>query len=266
MPKIVFFDIDGTLRGFEENGIRPSVRAAVAKARRAGVKCFVCTGRHPLEISEENLLDGLEFDGYIYLNGSYCVDAQGRALHRAPIDPSQLKRLLEMKRSEDFSLILMEEKRMYIDRSTPLVERMQSLIHTRVPPVVADLTPALERDIYQMILFASEDTLARLMAQLPFCEATRWFDAAPMALDVTPAGSSKCEGIRRVLAHYGISADEAAAVGDGLNDADMLRMVGMGVAMGNACAQAKAAARAVAPDVEQDGLAWAVDYILGEKA
>lgn len=264
MPKILFFDIDGTLRGFQEKGIRPSVRTAVAKARRAGVKCFVCTGRHPLEISEENLLDGLSFDGYIYLNGSYCVDAQGRALHRMVIDPSQLKRLIELKKSEDFSLLLMEEKRMYIDRCTPMVEHMQSLIHTRVPPVVPDLTPALERNIYQMILFGEEDTLVRLMAQLPLCEATRWFDAMPVALDVTPAGSSKCEGIRHVLAYYGISANEAAAVGDGLNDADMLEMVGMGVAMGNACAQTKAAARIVAPDVEQDGLAWAVDYILSE--
>ena len=95
MAKIIFFDVDGTLRGFTEKGIRPSVYRAIERARRQGVRCFVATGRHPLEIEEENLLDKLEFDGYIYLNGSYCVDENGEVLYHRPIDPSQLEKLLD---------------------------------------------------------------------------------------------------------------------------------------------------------------------------
>ena len=48
----------------------------------------------------------------------------------------------------------------------------------------------------------------------------------------------------------------------GFNDVEMLRMVGTGIAMGNGCEEAKRAAKFIAPDVEEDGLAWAVDRIL----
>lgn len=41
MIKIIFFDIDGTLRGFEEKGIRPSVYEAIALAKSHGIKCFI---------------------------------------------------------------------------------------------------------------------------------------------------------------------------------------------------------------------------------
>ena len=42
--------------------------------------------------------------------------------------------------------------------------------------------------------------------------------------------------------------------GDGPNDVDMLRDVGFGVAMGNGCAKAKAAANYVTTDVDNDGI------------
>ena len=157
MAKIIFFDVDGTLRGFAEKGIRPSVYRAIEKARSQGVLCFVATGRHPLEIEEENLLGDLQFDGYIYLNGSYCVDENGKVVYQNPIDPSQLEKLLEMKKDHDFSILIMEPDRMYIDSCTPLVEHMQKLINTRVPPIVPDLRPSLEKTICQIILIGKID-------------------------------------------------------------------------------------------------------------
>lgn len=263
MAKIIFFDVDGTLRAFAEQGIRPSVYRAIGKARSRGVRCFVATGRHPLEIEEENLLADLEFDGYIYLNGSYCVDHNGAVLYHHPIDPSQLEKLLELKKDHDFSILVMEADRMYIDRCTPLVENMQKLVNTRVPPIVPDLRSGVDKTIYQMILIGKIEVLNAVMRHLPLCQSKVWFEGAD-AVDVIPAGGDKCNGIRRVLEYYQIDPADAASVGDGPNDVEMLGMVGTGIAMGNGCEKAKQAAKYVAPDVEADGLAWAVDKILGE--
>lgn len=261
MAKIIFFDVDGTLRGFAEKGIRPSVYRAIEKARSQGVLCFVATGRHPLEIEEENLLGELQFDGYIYLNGSYCVDENGEVVYQNPIDPSQLEKLLEMKKDHDFSILIMEPDRMYIDSCTPLVEHMQKLINTRVPPIVPDLRPSLKKTICQIILIGKIDVLEDMMPQLPLCAPNVWFEGAD-AMDINPVGGNKCNGIRKVLEYYGIDAKDAVSIGDGLNDVEMLGMVGTGVAMGNACEEAKQAAKYVAPHVDDDGLAWAVDKIL----
>ena len=76
------------------------------------------------------------------------------------------------------------------------------------------------------------------------------------------ARCGKCTGIRQVLAHYGIDIKDAAAIGDGNNDVSMLSYAGIGIAMGNGTAKARAAADYVTGDVARDGLMQAVDYLL----
>ena len=57
MVKAIFFDIDGTLRGFNQKGISDDTRHALDRARKAGIRLFIATGRHFLEVDSEDLLD-----------------------------------------------------------------------------------------------------------------------------------------------------------------------------------------------------------------
>ena len=45
MIKAIFFDIDGTLRDFEEKGIPEYTRRALDMAREAGLRLCIATGR-----------------------------------------------------------------------------------------------------------------------------------------------------------------------------------------------------------------------------
>ncbi len=56
------------------------------------------------------------------------------------------------------------------------------------------------------------------------------------------------------MAHYGITREQTMAFGDGGNDTDMLAYAGIGVAMGNATAEPKAAADYITDDVDHDGV------------
>ena len=51
-------------------------------------------------------------------------------------------------------------------------------------------------------------------------------------------------------------------IGDNFNDVEMLEYAGIGVAMGNAPAAVQAIAKWVAPSVEQDGAAVAIEKFL----
>jgi hydroxymethylpyrimidine pyrophosphatase-like HAD family hydrolase len=51
-------------------------------------------------------------------------------------------------------------------------------------------------------------------------------------------------------------------IGDNFNDVEMLQYAGIGVAMGNAPSEVKAIANWVTLDVEQDGVAVAVEKFL----
>jgi hydroxymethylpyrimidine pyrophosphatase-like HAD family hydrolase len=64
----------------------------------------------------------------------------------------------------------------------------------------------------------------------------------------------KAKGIGQVLAHYGLTPEEAIAFGDSDNDLDMLQAVQIAVAMGNACDEAKQCADYITTDVDDDGI------------
>jgi len=71
MIKIIFFDIDGTLRPFETGIIPEDSKDAVRRAREAGVLCAIATGRHWVEIYNEGLVEDMYFDAFVTLDGGY---------------------------------------------------------------------------------------------------------------------------------------------------------------------------------------------------
>ena len=67
-------------------------------------------------------------------------------------------------------------------------------------------------------------------------------------------------GLKSVLDFCGIARGESIAFGDGGNDTEMLLYAGTGVAMGNACEEAKRAADYVTTDVDDDGIRTAAAH------
>ena len=117
MVKAIFFDIDGTLRGFNQKGISDDTRHALDRARKAGIRLFIATGRHFLEVDSEDLLDGLEFDAYIPLNGQYCYEGTpGRpVIYKNPIPRSQIAILLKILEETPFPCLFMEAENWYLN-------------------------------------------------------------------------------------------------------------------------------------------------------
>ena len=79
--------------------------------------------------------------------------------------------------------------------------------------------------------------------------------------ELAPAGVTKWSAVRRLASQWGIADDEICAVGDDVNDILMIRSAGLGVAMGNAVPEVKAAADRIAPTHDNDGLAEVVTWL-----
>jgi hydroxymethylpyrimidine pyrophosphatase-like HAD family hydrolase len=85
----------------------------------------------------------------------------------------------------------------------------------------------------------------------------------PILIEGLPHGLTKAVGLGWLAEHLGLTPAEVLAVGDNDNDAPMLDWAGVGVAMGDASPLARAAADWVAPSVEADGAAVAIEkYVL----
>lgn len=251
MIKAAFFDIDGTLVSFNTHIISPSTVEAIHELRQKGVKVFIATGRHPLWIN--NLAD-LEIDGYVSLNGGYCTTVEGEVLYKHPMDPTDIRSLLEYQKKEAFPVSCVMEDAILMNFKNESVNKVYNQLNISNPEF-GDLESIADKPIYQLIAFFTADQEGRIMEHLPHSEATRW---NPYFADVVPKGSNKAVGIDHIIQHYGIKIEETMAFGDGGNDIAMLEHAGIGVAMGNAADEVKAAADYVTTSVDEDGVRQAL--------
>ena len=90
-----------------------------------------------------------------------------------------------------------------------------------------------------------------VMRDVRHAKIAAWWDRA---VDIIPANGGKGIGVQKILEHFQLSPDEAAAFGDGDNDIEMLQAVGTGIAMANASANLKQAADVLCKDVREDGV------------
>jgi len=77
-------------------------------------------------------------------------------------------------------------------------------------------------------------------------------------LEIVPIGINKAEALMHLSATLGLELSQVAAIGDGLNDLEMLREVGLGIAMGNAPEAVKSVAGWVTSTNNEAGVAQAV--------
>jgi Cof subfamily protein (haloacid dehalogenase superfamily) len=84
----------------------------------------------------------------------------------------------------------------------------------------------------------------------------------PNYLEIVPLGVHKAEALRHLTAILGLELSQVAAIGDGLNDLEMLREAGLGIAMGNAPEAVKSEADWVTGTNNEGGVAQAVWKLL----
>jgi hydroxymethylpyrimidine pyrophosphatase-like HAD family hydrolase len=110
------------------------------------------------------------------------------------------------------------------------------------------------QDIYQLFLHCELEGEVSYQQDVPELNFMRWSRAGIRTCDVNASNGSKATGIEQLLRRLEIAPEEAVAFGDGLNDLEMLSMVGMGVAMGNARPEVQAYAKMVTGLAEEDGV------------
>ena len=249
--KLVFFDIDGTLLDQRTNRVPPRTVRAVAALRERGVRVVVATGRHPLELDGAGL-DGMVFDGYAAANGQMCLDENRVLFAGFPIEGEGLAALQRLYSQREMLVWFFEESQSYVNRPDEQMAAMSAQVSGLVPEV-RDFG---NESLYQAVAFVRPEAEAHLAAQLPGCRLQRW---GAEGVDIIAADGGKVEGMRIFLERFGLNVSECMAFGDQHNDLDMLRFAGVGVAMGNATPEVKAAADYVTRAVDDGGIASALE-------
>ena len=251
--KAVFFDIDGTLVSFNTHTVPDSARRAIERLREQGIKVFIATGRLLKHVA---IVDDIEVDGYITVNGGYCITSDGKVIFECSFPRQTVERVIDLSEQYDFDLNVMTHQDMYVSGMGERVKKIASMIN--ITPTVADVRMiAATQPVVQMCPYISYELEQQIMPLLPDCVGSRWIETF---MDLNVRGVDKSLGIQQVMKYYGLTMAEAMAFGDGGNDVPMVRDVALGVAMGNACEELKAVADYITTSVDEDGVSRALEY------
>ena len=263
MIRLVFVDADGTLVG--SRGVPDCVWPAVEEARRRGISLALATGRlgrgKTLEYAKR-----LDPGGYhIFQSGAAVLDGRGEVVRAWRLPQTPYHQAVDLARREAAALeAYAAGGGFFVERSAAALDAHAELVGVR--PEVRDLHRVFFEVLVVRVQFVvGADRWARLRPEalglgLDLHEATSPATPGIVYASLTAPGVGKLVAARYVAERLGVDlAREAAAVGDGRNDLELLRSVRLGVAMGNAPEEVKRAARLVVSPVEECGLAEALE-------
>lgn len=257
-------DIDGTLL-IRANEISDATKAALSELKQRGVAVSLCSGR--AIGAAKGVLDQLDIDGYhIFFDGALVTNPATREnLYIKSLNRNHIKQALDYARENGVIMDLISAKACYMERDSWVADIRRE--YFKVDPVFTDFShlPAGEEFIKGTLVVRSPEEKAgaerfrQHFAGKFFLSKTKT-PAYPDVdfINVLTPGVSKRTAMEVLMAHLGLKPDQVMAIGDGLNDIPIISAAGLGIAMGNAPLEVKAAAHYTTGDVEHDGAAQAI--------
>ena len=256
--QLVALDIDGTLAAEGTMDISKAVRDEVTDVRAAGHHVVLSTGR--------SLVGVLPIAKELGLTTGWIVASNGAVT--AQLDPQALGgyRLHDVQTFDPAPVVRRARSAFPGARVATEVlgvgYRVTHVFATHelngAQELVAVAT-AIDRHTTRLIL--SAPGILDLIGKLAAVGVTVT-PSGNNLLDITPLRLSKATALEAVRAQLGVQSRDTIAVGDGLNDLEMLTWAHRGVAMGHAPAKVRAAANAVTGTLEEDGAATVLRSLL----
>jgi len=262
MLGLVCIDVDGTLVG-TAGDVLPEVWAAAARARSAGVRLAICSGR-PAFGRARDYAERLDPDGWhIFQSGASIVNVRTLESRSRGLPPLALAGLVERARATERILEVYTDTTYAVESTRRRARQHAELLGLSFEP--RDLLSLSGRVVRAQWVVPREETPALLREPhdgLTLSPAGSPIMPDTMFISVTHAGVDKGSAVTEVARAYGVPLERTMMVGDGHNDAVAMRVVGHPVAMGNAEPEALAEARYTVGHVDTGGLAEALELAL----
>jgi 5-amino-6-(5-phospho-D-ribitylamino)uracil phosphatase len=274
--RILALDADGTLLD-GQGQVRPRTAEAVARAARAGIRPVLCTGRRyrrawPVALE-------LGFDAPVVCNsGALVKDPHGhQTLWRADFDADLLALVLELFATHDQPAVSFTDRTLdepdflaaQEQTGRPFFDEFVALnrSHAEIDP--GWLKPPHAGAHFHLCALGSRPGMLDFQVAIQerlggrvrtFVQKSPRYNGT--MCEVLRADASKWSAVLHLAALWNVGAAEICAVGDDMNDIPMIAGAGLGVAMGHAPPEVRAAARLITGSLEQDGVAALVDEVL----
>jgi Cof subfamily protein (haloacid dehalogenase superfamily) len=262
--RLIAIDLDDTLL---DNNIQVSPRAcaAIRAAVKRGITVTLATGRMFASAVIFAKQIGLDVPLITYNGGLIRSSLTSETFLHQPVPVEVAGEILKLFDQHRWYIQSYVEDKLYVDELDDY-----ALTYARF----SKITPiAIGKELYTMkaaptklLGMTEEKNVKPLIHQLMQLFPGKLYatSSKPGYVEMMHPSVNKGQALSFLASKLGISQAEVMAVGDSLNDIDMLEFAGFGVAMGNAVPEVKAVAQAVTLRNNEDGVAEAIEkYALG---
>ena len=268
MVKIIYLDIDGTLRD-EYKGIPSSAVLALEQCRKRKIQIIICTGRNPGSV--QNDVMALQTDGIISGGGCY-IQYHGEEVFKEHFSMRVLKKVLSVAAGWKLSLAMEAEQKIYMDYNASVFYRNdfqhkiygsskaeQKILCIKNKISYEENFEDIKSDtpkIHKICIFGQQATVERLEKELEQAAETvqkkKWADY--WYLELLPKGCNKGSAVKKLNRRLGIAKRESMSFGDSENDIAMMEATGIAVAVGCCSLAVKKYASSICEPVMEDGI------------
>ncbi|ASC71964.1 Sugar phosphatase YidA [Halomicronema hongdechloris C2206] len=271
--QLIVLDIDGTLAG-ANNQVSKPVKQALAAAQQQGIAVAIATGRMYCAAVRfhQAIASSLPLLAY---QGALIKDPRGGRVYRHSPLPRNLALTLldELAPWETQQAISIH---LYIDDQLHV---RQILSETEAYAARSGIQPLAVGDLKQLLLQRPQLQTTKLLAQSPnpitvsqllaalrpryATNALYLTQSVQTFLEATSPMANKGAAVRYLAETLlQLRPQQVMAIGDNFNDLEMIQYAGIGIAMADAPLVVQQQADWVAPSVEADGVATAIEHFL----
>ncbi|MFQ4145646.1 Cof-type HAD-IIB family hydrolase [Chlorogloeopsis sp. ULAP02] len=267
--KLLVLDIDGTIAG-QSNIITEPVKQAISTVQAQGVKVVIATGRmyrSALRFHQE-INSTLPLIAY---QGAWIQDPVSQTMHRhLPVSREIAEQLLDYFEQPELRSLL--SVHFYINDQLYVREvTVETQIYAErsgiIPIPVGDLRQVLSNEPTKILALCDDtDIIDNLLGSLAsqYTPAELYLTKSVATFfEATNPFANKGTAVRYIAEEQlGLQSHNVMTIGDNFNDVEMFNYAGISVAMGNAPLQVQAIANWIAPNVEENGVAVAIETLL----
>ena len=260
--KLICTDIDGTLL----NKDRELSKATIDEVKRISpIPLVLISSRMPNGMRHLQKELGIENTPLIAYNGGLILD-DDKTLHSTFIKNAVLEELIHQCKNTAIHLSLFHQDEWYVPSMDFWAKREEN--NTKVTPKVRNSTEVLNiwkeegKGAHKIMCMGDEQEIDLLYKSLEtlFSDEIMLYRSKETYIEISHKNISKKTAINVILkeCYPGLKLENVVAFGDNYNDIEMLKAVGLGVAVGNANYEVLKVAKVITDTNKEDGVAKAI--------
>lgn len=252
--RLLLFDLDGTLLQSDKT-ISKRTLSAIKRCREKGMMIGVSTSR-----SEQNCMIFLKelMPDILITSGGALVKKGEEYIYKAEFSETETRNMIDMARTvcgEDCEITIDTAEAHYWNYKTDPKKLDQSWGES----IYTDFNDFSECALKMCVEIFDENNAKVLAERLAQCDCIRFSDG--YWYKFTKKNVTKENAITRFTQECGIGTESVIAFGDDFADIGMLKLCGLGVAMGNAIDEVKSRADIVAGSNDEEGIARFIEEL-----